>query len=833
MKLKAKTMKRNIHFTTFGIMCFLFCTINTFSSNFDTKKNKKTHFLEEQSDNYVFNNKSSRLIIHKKSWQIEVLDTNDIVHYSEYKKPSFLVNENWITPQDSASVKTVTDDYALFLIPSANGTNIEFLVEKAGDFGFKLKYNLPNVEISYVKGIVKLNLVEEIYGFGEMWNEHVAQRGQSFELWDKIGTPDQCAYMPYYVSTNNYAFYLNYGGLVKFDIGQSKSDELVFEMPAPELEYTVVIGEDIASSVKNYLKLTGMPAKPPRWSFKPWYWLMANPFAPGDSCGIPPYSNYTLPADGLKSLKGEHVLKMVNKLQEMNMPVGVTWLEPVWQNASTTMIPNPTFSPDLKKLIGDLKNLGVNTLAWTVPYTTSEASNWEVALKNDYLVKKPDSSFEEGKVKVSEMGELVGKYYNYIDFFNPKAYNWWQDQINQSLELGLKGFKLDAGQDLPDDAILFGGRLGKDVHNSYALEYNRVFYETLKQKYGDDFLTIPRAAWIGSSANTNSKWPGDLKTSFGNNGLPSSVFSTLSLAFSGLPFVSTDIGGYTPRPAPEDVWIRWAQFGAMLPGMQTLNMPWWYSEKAQDYYRYLSWLHTDLIPFWNTLANEAHVTGAPLVRPLVWNFQNDIKTWQIDDQFILGTSLLVAPVIDTREWREIYLPEGRWINFWNENEIITGPKTITWSSKVEGLWKFPLFIKEGAIIPMEISNNVSGFGWSESKEYLTIAIWPKVRGKSQFVLNDVGEKVRFEIDQTENDILLEWDKSDNDYLFRINSTSETAPSKIEIGDVENNEILQKFKNLGRFKANQKSCWFFDNETKKLWIKIKQDNSKRLIRIIKT
>ena len=333
---------------------------------------------------------------------------------------------------------------------------------------------------------------------------------------------------------------------------------------------------------------------------------MANPFAPGDSCGIPPYSNYANPSDGINSLKGEHVLKMVNKLQEMYIPVGVTWLEPVWQTASTSMIPNPAFSPDLKKLIGDLKKLGVNTLTWTVPYTTSKASNWKVAVENNYLVKKPDNSFDDGKVKISEMGELEGRYYNYIDFFNPEAYQWWQEQIKQSLELGLKGFKLDAGQDLPDDAILFGGRLGKDVHNSYALEYNRVFYETLKQKYADNFLMIPRAAWIGSSANTNSKWPGDLRTSFGNNGLPSSVFSTLSLAFSGFPFVSTDIGGYTPRPAPEDVWIRWAQFGAMLPGMQTLNMPWWYSEKAQDYYRYLSWLHTDLTPFWNTLANEAH-----------------------------------------------------------------------------------------------------------------------------------------------------------------------------------------------------------------------------------
>ena len=217
----------------------------------------------------------------------------------------------------------------------------------------------------------------------------------------------------------------------------------------------------------------------------------------------------------------------------------------------------------------------------------------------------------------------------------------------------------------------------------------------------------------------------------------------------------------------------------------------------------------------------------------MWSFQNDTKTWRIDDQFTIGTSLLVAPVIDTREWRKVYFPEGRWINFWDENEVIAGPKTITWSSYVEGLWKFPLFIREGAIIPMEISNSYSGFGWSESKEYVTIAIWPKIKGKSQFVLNDIGEKVQFEIDQTENDILLKWGKSDNDYLFRINSTDIIAPLKIESRNEKNNEILQELKSSDEFKASRKSCWFFDNEAKKLWIKLKQDHSKRFIRIIKT
>ena len=110
----------------------------------------------------------------------------------------------------------------------------------------------------------------------------------------------------------------------------------------------------------------------------------------------------------------------------------------------------------------------------------------------------------------------------------------------------------------------------------------------MKNKLGDDFLMIPRAAWVGSPSYTNFKWPGDLSGSFANNGLPSTVHSSLSLAFCGIPFVATDIGGFKNRPAPEDVWIRWAQFGAFLPGMETLHMPWWYSKEAADHFRYLA-----------------------------------------------------------------------------------------------------------------------------------------------------------------------------------------------------------------------------------------------------
>jgi alpha-D-xyloside xylohydrolase len=596
-------------------------------------------FVEEKDNKYCFHNTKAELVVEKNSWHLKLIGEDGNVQYEEAKAPSFLIDNEWVSLSKVERIEETEDDKIRLHIVLGNDKKAIAEVEKAGDYGFKIIIRSQGQNVSAIKGATRLKMVEEVYGFGEMWNGHVAQRGQSFDLWDHNGTPDECAYMPYYVSTNNYTFFLNYGGQVFFDVGQKRADEIVYSAPTDRFEILLVSGKSIPNAVRNFLEINGMPAAPPRWSFKPWFWLMSDPDQPEAS---------------VETLKGVHFLEMVQRLKKLDIPVGVTWFEPPWQTARTSFIPNPAFSSDLKGLIKQLSDMGVNTLTWTVPYTAPTAPNWDEAVKNGYLAVKKGSGADYSDLKISKSGEVEGTYYNYIDFFNPDAFNWWKRQIHQAIDLGFKGFKPDAGQTLQDDAALFGGRLGKDVHNSYAKEYNRVFYEALSERYGDDFLMIPRAAWVGSSSLTNFKWPGDLSGSFANNGLPSSVYSSLSLAFCGIPLVSTDIGGFVDRPSPELVWIRWAQFGAMLPGMQTLHMPWWYSDEAASHFRFLAWLHTELTPLWSTLAKEAHETGAPVCRPLVWNFQEDIDCWRVDDEFMVGNQILVAPIINPENSRKVY-----------------------------------------------------------------------------------------------------------------------------------------------------------------------------------
>jgi len=327
---------------------------------------------------------------------------------------------------------------------------------------------------------------------------------------------------------------------------------------------------------------------------------------------------------------------------------------------------------------------------------------------------------------------------------------------------------------------------------------------------------IPRASWVGSPAFTNFKWPGDLSCSFADSGLPSSVYSLLSLAFCGIPFVSTDIGGFEGRPSPEQVWVRWAQFGAMIPGMQTLNMPWWYSEKAIEHFRLLAWLHTQLTPLWMTLAREAHNTGAPVCRPLIWDYQKDTGCWNVDDEFIIGRSLLVAPILDAGNTREVYFPEGRWIDFWNEKKVLTGKQTIKWTGDAkDNNWSFPLYIREGAIIPLEVKNNVTKFGWEESKDFVTFAIWPKINGKSKFTLHDIGKPVEILVNGCKKSkIHVVWNDDINNYIFRIHINNLIRKLDVKL----NGSRLNRFNDQISFRKNKVDGWYFNNKSGNLWIK---------------
>ena len=747
----------------------------------------------ETADEVIVHSPNSNLVLQKKQWHIMLKNKSGVVLFEEASAPAFKVNDKWVLVSSITGIKQLNRQTIGMQLKLENDQTATAHLVLINNNAFNLKIELTVGKPTAIKLSNRLQPKEEIYGLGEMWNGSVAQRGNAVEIWDKNGTPDECAYIPYYVTTSNYAYFLDYGGRVNVDAGKTVPGTITLEAPASSISILLTSGSNISETVSNYLKVTGLPMMPPRWSFKPWWWLM---------------SAVDQPRADISTLSAEQVLLAAQKFKEMDIPASVTWLEPPWQTARTSLVPSEKFSPDFKKFVQALHKLDLKVLCWTIPYTLQNSPNWDAVAKNNYLVKKPDG--ELPKAVLTPSGEMVGGGYNYIDFTNPAARKFWQGQIKKVLAYGVDGFKLDAGQDLPEDAILYAG-VGKDLHNSFARYYNQTFFEVLNKELKGDFLTIPRASWSGGNKYHSFKWPGDLSTSFRENGLPSSVYSSISAGFSGFSSISTDIGGFSPRPSPEDVWVRWAQFGAMLPGMQTPNMPWWYSKKASDHYRYLSWLHTDMVPFWMSLANEAHTTGRPIVRHLVWTFQDDEKARRVDDEYTLGESILVAPVISAANTRKVYLPKGNWFNFWTD-EKVTGEKEITWKGD---LYHFPMYVREGAIIPMEVKNDVSGFGTKNSAGYVTVSVWPKISGLSSFIFHDIEAPVTFTVEQQEDKPLqVNWSSSKKKYIFRLNMEDKRSPKKI----TSSVYMLIAYSGPDAFNNSSADGWYFDEAKQKLWIR---------------
>jgi alpha-D-xyloside xylohydrolase len=249
--------------------------------------------LTENQDGFRCTNGDAAVVIERQPWRVRLIEGDGAERFAEAVPPALKIDGEWAALASAEAAEATSEGVVRLKVTLSNGVAATADVHSYGSRGFRVVVRAPGHAVTGVRGATVLHAVEEIYGFGEMWNGHVAQRGQAFDLWNKGGTPDECAYMPYYVSTRNYAFFLHYGGNVRFDVGQLRADQLTYEAPASELDLAIVAGESIASTVENFLTVAGLPQRPPRWTFQPWLWLMAEPKQPGAK---------------IDKLKGEHYI---------------------------------------------------------------------------------------------------------------------------------------------------------------------------------------------------------------------------------------------------------------------------------------------------------------------------------------------------------------------------------------------------------------------------------------------------------------------------------------------------------------------------------------------
>jgi alpha-D-xyloside xylohydrolase len=561
---------------------------------------------------------------------------------------------------------------------------------------------------------------EHFYGFGEKFNA-LDQAGKSVRIltFDEPGNKKDRSYKvsPWFVSTRGYGLHLDSSAESAFDMRATAPDRYVITNLFASLRINLVYGPKLTDVLSRYTGYAGRPPLPPKWAFGPW-----------------------ISSDIWRS--GGEVRYAVTQFRNRGLPASAFVFDSPWEIAYNDFRFNMTqFAQgatidgvhfdgfeSLSEMMRFLQSNGLKVICWMAPFVNTSSDNENVAGQNLGKASNYEEAAAKGFFVRASAGEqpLVAPWWkgrgSPVDFTNPDARSWLTEQLKRLVaesrvptaaggsESAIGGFKTDDGESgnglntyIPASARYFDGRTGEEMRNAYCVEYQRTVWSVL----GNDGILFARSGFFGSHRFPSS-WAGDNEPNFGDNGLPSVIVAGQSAAMSGYAIWGHDTGGYQDTnfsESPPNLFMRWAQFGCFSPIMQMhrqvrkeMQFPWRYGAEALDNFRFFARLHTRLFPYLYTYAKRASITGLPIIQPLVLLHQNDPNVFGVRHAYYFGDEFLVAPMIKPNaDSREIYLPTGNWIDFWT-NDLHVGEKTIAWMNADQT--KFPLFVREGAIVPM-------------------------------------------------------------------------------------------------------------------------------------
>jgi alpha-D-xyloside xylohydrolase len=285
-----------------------------------------------------------------------------------------------------------------------------------------------------------------------------------------------------------------------------------------------------------------------------------------------------------------------------------------------------------------------------------------------------------------------------VDFTNPGARAWFAGHLRRLLDMGVDCFKTDFGERIPTDAVYFDGSDPVKMHNHYSVLYNETVFNLLEEVRGKgEAVLFARSAHAGGQ-KFPVHWGGDCHSTF--ESMAESLRGGLSLGLSGFGYWSHDIGGFEGLP-PVAVYNRWVAFGLLsshsrLHGSSSYRVPWNYNDEACDVLRFFTKLKCRLMPYLYAAALEAHHEGTPMMRAMLLEFPNDPACHTLERQYMLGSSLLIAPVLSEDGTVEYYLPEGKWTHLLT-GEIQSGGR---WYQAKHGFLSLPIFVRSGTILAL-------------------------------------------------------------------------------------------------------------------------------------
>ena len=281
-----------------------------------------------------------------------------------------------------------------------------------------------------------------------------------------------------------------------------------------------------------------------------------------------------------------------------------------------------------------------------------------------------------------------------LDFTNPETVQWYQEKLGNLIEMGVGAIKVDFGEGAPLDAIYANGRSGLYEHNLYPLRYNKTVADIIKKLHGENIIWA-RSAWAGSQRYP-LHWGGDAATT--ETGFEGTVRSGLSIGLSGFCFWSNDIGGFVTQ-SPESLYRRWLPFGFLTSHSRVHGAPptepWYYGKEFTDYFRRCAELKYKLMPYVYAQSKECTENGWPMLRALLLEYPDDPGAWLVEDEYMFGSNLLVAPMLEEGSGRDVYLPgRQKWIDYQTGKVYAPG-----WNHIECGTLPIVILVKDGSAIP--------------------------------------------------------------------------------------------------------------------------------------
>jgi len=556
---------------------------------------------------------------------------------------------------------------------------------------------------------------ERIYGLGEFFGalDHSGQELR-VSVKDVLGLPNDATYVsyPFYWSTRGYAFLAETWAPVRFDFGRRYRGLGEVEFPETPVTVRLFFSRSPREVIRWFWDRRGAPAVPPLWSYGVWYSRCAYRSQrellgvarriralrlPGDVIHLdPPWLDEPLP-DALYAV-GRRLgfsRQAVDRLAKRDPGDALAGL---WRAAGRRGIDLPylgigcTFRwnrsrfPDPQGMVRELHERGWRLSLWVNPYVPAHTPEYRFLRSNGLFLRRAD-----GRIGVDFDGPSVD--FGAVDFTHPQGRAWFAERIRDLVRLGVDVIKTDFGEGIPEGSTSYdGGTVG--LHNRFATLYPETVFRASRAAGGDPMV------W-GRSGGLDIhrypvQWGGDPRTL--PRDMAAALRGALSYAASGGAFMAFDSGGFAGRPTPE-LFIRWVQMGLLFSHTRlhgtTPREPWTFGPRALAIFRKFAALRYRLIPYLYSQSIEGIRLGRPLVRPIALDAPDDPAA-RCEDEYLLGESLLVAPVVPGARPSPIVLPRGEWRDFWTGRRIAAGGSP----SRNVPLASLPIFVKMGSVIPM-------------------------------------------------------------------------------------------------------------------------------------